>query len=44
MPRKTSAGASTFSCEVLVPIARSAASPGTPRTTMPANMATTIST
>jgi hypothetical protein len=43
MPSSTRDGASTFSSAVLEPIARSAPSAGTPSTTMPANMATTMS-
>jgi hypothetical protein len=44
IPRRASAGASVYSSCELVPVARRAASAGTPRTSMPANMATTIST
>ena len=43
MPRKTTAGASSRSSEVPLPIAFSAASPGRPSTIMPANITTTIS-
>lgn len=43
MPRKTTAGASVFSCEVLVPRRCSAPSAGIPTTTMPANIAAIIS-
>jgi hypothetical protein len=44
MPRKTVAGAVSRSSEVPLPIACRAASPGTPSTSIPANITMTIST
>lgn len=43
MPSSTTAGASTWSSDVLAASARSAPSAGSPRATMPRNMAITIS-